>query len=164
MYIKIIVLVFCAMFNRSLFVLFSFGHCIICPSMYGFCLSMLLGVTVMVLNATLNNISAIELRSVLLVDETGVHGENSWPATSNCIFKLLLLRWTCNVLGTSYHSTPSKYRLWYYIQFYITDTVDVENHRIFQITLINNSQCYLYQYISNERRKHEANEIPQKII
>ena len=33
----------------------------------------------MVLNATFNNISAISWRSVLLVKETGVPGENSWP-------------------------------------------------------------------------------------
>ena len=33
-------------------------------------------VRVMVLNATFNNISAISWRSVLLVEETGVSGEN----------------------------------------------------------------------------------------
>ena len=33
-------------------------------------------VMVMVVNATLNNISAISWRSVLLVEETGVPGEN----------------------------------------------------------------------------------------
>ena len=35
-----------------------------------------LGVKVMVFNASLNNISAISCRSVLLVEETGVTGEN----------------------------------------------------------------------------------------
>ena len=39
---------------------------------------------VMVFNATFNNISVISWRSVLLVEETGVHGENHRPATSHC--------------------------------------------------------------------------------
>jgi len=37
----------------------------------------------MVINATFNNISAISWLSVLLVDETGVPGENSRPAASH---------------------------------------------------------------------------------
>jgi len=37
----------------------------------------------MVLNATFNNISAISWRSVLLVEETGVSGENDRPAASH---------------------------------------------------------------------------------
>ena len=37
----------------------------------------------MVFNATFNNISAISWRSGLLVEETGVPGENHRPATSN---------------------------------------------------------------------------------
>jgi hypothetical protein len=36
----------------------------------------------MVLNATFNNISVISWRSVLLVEEAGVPGENNRPATS----------------------------------------------------------------------------------
>jgi hypothetical protein len=36
----------------------------------------------MMLNATFNNISVISWRSVLLVDETGVHGENHRPVQS----------------------------------------------------------------------------------
>jgi hypothetical protein len=39
-------------------------------------------VRVMVLNATLNNISVILWWSVLLVEETGVHGENNRPLAS----------------------------------------------------------------------------------
>jgi hypothetical protein len=35
----------------------------------------------MVFNATFNNISVSSLRSVLLVQETGVHGENQPPHT-----------------------------------------------------------------------------------
>jgi len=36
----------------------------------------------MVFNATFNNISVISWRSVLLVEETGIPGENPRPATS----------------------------------------------------------------------------------
>jgi hypothetical protein len=34
----------------------------------------------MVFNATFNNISAMSWRSVLLVEETGMHGDNHSPA------------------------------------------------------------------------------------
>jgi hypothetical protein len=37
----------------------------------------------MVFNATFNNISVISWRSDLFVEETGVPGENHWPATSH---------------------------------------------------------------------------------
>ena len=37
----------------------------------------------MVFNATFNNISVISWQSVLLVEETGVPGENHQPATSH---------------------------------------------------------------------------------
>ena len=40
-------------------------------------------VRVMVFNATFNNISVISWLSVLLVEETGVPGENQRPATSH---------------------------------------------------------------------------------
>ena len=42
-----------------------------------------LGVRGMMSNATFNNIAAISLRSVLLVEETGVFGENHRPAESH---------------------------------------------------------------------------------
>ena len=42
-----------------------------------------LKVCLMVFNATLNNISIISWRSVLLVDETGVLGENHRPVASH---------------------------------------------------------------------------------
>ena len=42
-----------------------------------------LGVRVMEFNATVNNISAISWRSVLLVEETGVPRENHRPAASH---------------------------------------------------------------------------------
>jgi hypothetical protein len=37
----------------------------------------------MVINTTFSNISAISLRSVLLVEETGVPGENHRPVASH---------------------------------------------------------------------------------
>jgi hypothetical protein len=40
-------------------------------------------VMVMVFNTTINNISVISWRSVLLVEETAVHGENHQPAASH---------------------------------------------------------------------------------
>ena len=40
-------------------------------------------VRVMVFNTTFNNISVISWRSVLLVEETGVPGENHRPAASH---------------------------------------------------------------------------------
>jgi hypothetical protein len=43
----------------------------------------MLGLGVMVFNATFNNISARSWRSLLLVDETGVPGENHQPIASH---------------------------------------------------------------------------------
>jgi hypothetical protein len=40
-------------------------------------------VRVMVFNATFNNISAISWRSVLLMEETGIPGENHRPDVSH---------------------------------------------------------------------------------
>ena len=40
-------------------------------------------VSVMLVNATFNNISVILLQSALLVEETRVHGENHRPVTSH---------------------------------------------------------------------------------
>jgi hypothetical protein len=39
--------------------------------------------SIMVFNATFNNISVISWRSGLLVEETGVPGENHWPVASH---------------------------------------------------------------------------------
>ena len=58
---------------------------------------MLLWVRVMVLNDTLNNISVISWRLVLLVEEAGVPGENHWPAASH--WQTL----TYNILSTTLH-------------------------------------------------------------
>ena len=38
---------------------------------------------IIVFTATFNNISVISLRSVLLVEETGIHGENHRPAAGD---------------------------------------------------------------------------------
>jgi hypothetical protein len=46
------------------------------------CLILKVGFMVMVFSVTFNNISAISWRSVLLVEETGVPGENYRPAAS----------------------------------------------------------------------------------
>jgi hypothetical protein len=43
----------------------------------------LAGLVLSCFNATFNNISAISWRSVLMVEETGVPGENRWPAASD---------------------------------------------------------------------------------
>ena len=51
--------------------------------MYKVCTFEGVGVMVMMLNATFNNISAISWRSVLLVEETEVPGENHRPVASN---------------------------------------------------------------------------------
>jgi hypothetical protein len=44
----------------------------------------------MVFNATFNNTSAISLRSVLMVEENGVPGENHWPVAS--LYYIMLYR------------------------------------------------------------------------
>jgi hypothetical protein len=47
----------------------------------------------MVFNATFNNISVISSRSVLLVEETGVPGENHQPvAVTDKLYQILLYR------------------------------------------------------------------------
>ena len=48
-----------------------------------FALSKILLVWLMMFNVTFNNISAISWRSVLLVEETGVPGENHRPVASH---------------------------------------------------------------------------------
>ena len=52
----------------------------------------------MVFNATFNNISDISWRSVLLVEETGVTGENHRPVTSHMMSYLEHL--VMNEVGT----------------------------------------------------------------
>jgi len=58
-------------------------------------------VRVMVFNATFNNISVILWRLVLLVEETGVPGENHWPAVSH--WQTLLL----NVVSDNVQTWPT---------------------------------------------------------
>jgi hypothetical protein len=52
----------------------------------------------MVLNATFNNISVISWQSVLLVEETGVPGENNRPVATNSYRKNLKLEDTKRVI------------------------------------------------------------------
>jgi hypothetical protein len=47
------------------------------------CIIMFAGVKVVVFKATFNNISLISWQSVLLIEDTGVPGENHRPATSH---------------------------------------------------------------------------------
>jgi hypothetical protein len=56
----------------------------------------ILRIRVMVFNATFNNISAISWQSILLVEETGVPGENHRPVTSHwqTLSQNLVLRYT----------------------------------------------------------------------
>jgi len=63
----------------------------------------------MVINATFNNISVISLRSVLLVEETGISGENHWSVASH--WQTL----SHNVaLSTSRHERGSNSQLWWW--------------------------------------------------
>ena len=53
------------------------------PDLSSFALSKILLVWLMMFNVSFNNGSAISRRSVLLVEETGVPGENHQPATTH---------------------------------------------------------------------------------
>ena len=44
----------------------------------------------MVFNATFNNVSVVSWRSVLLVEETGVPGENHWPVATDKLYHIML--------------------------------------------------------------------------
>ena len=55
----------------------------------------------MVFNTTFNNISVISLRSVLLVEETGVHGENQRLVASHImLYRVhIAMSWILNFSG-----------------------------------------------------------------
>jgi hypothetical protein len=49
-----------------------------------------MAVSVMVVNATFNNISVISWQSILLVEETGVPRENHRPVASDWLYHIML--------------------------------------------------------------------------
>ena len=58
----------------------------------------------MVFDATFNNISVISWRSVLLVEETGVPGENHRPVVSYWVYHILLYRIHFTMKGVRTHN------------------------------------------------------------
>jgi hypothetical protein len=77
----------CVLQSSSVLLFVHFGfvyvHFVICVFFYTIIIWIMVWFGFMVLNATFNNISVISWRSVLLVEETGVHGENHRPVASN---------------------------------------------------------------------------------
>ena len=67
--------------NVHLFVLKILGYSIIHSNLNDWVQFKIVGL--MVFNTTFNNISVISWRSVLLVEETGLPRENSWPVASH---------------------------------------------------------------------------------
>ena len=102
--------IFCFLCNvlcTSLFVVMSFGHCIVCLSFDVRLLispflslifqtdvhSILMRVRVIVFSATFDNISTITWRSVLLVEETGVSGKTTdMPQVTDKLYHIMLYR------------------------------------------------------------------------
>ena len=85
--------VFCALIPVSMF-LFQLHHGMIKLYKLLSIIKRPLEGRIMVFNATINNISVISCRSVLLVEETGVPGENSRHATSQWqLYHIMLYQW-----------------------------------------------------------------------
>jgi hypothetical protein len=66
-----------------------------------------LGVIIMVFNATFNNISVISWRSFLLVEESGVHGENNRLATSHWKKLYHIMFYWVHLAWAGFKLTPS---------------------------------------------------------
>jgi hypothetical protein len=73
----------------------------------------------MVFNATFNNISAISRRSVLLLEETGVPGENHRPAVSHWQIYSILFYWVCYAMSGVRTHNVSGYIHWLHRELYI---------------------------------------------
>ena len=114
---------------------------------------MAVGFRVIVLNATFNNISAISWRPVLLVEETGVLGENHRPTSSHWqIYHIMMYRvhfaWagfkltTLVVIGTD---CISSYKWSYHTV--TTTTAHIEMYNIdmceLKVYLLRNKQTYI---------------------
>ena len=87
----------------------SSSHCNVVCTSNDIAYKWLTWVRVMVFNDTFNNISVISWRSVLLMEETGVPGENHRPVASHWQ-TLSLLTWSQTLI------THSLYISWYFWQ------------------------------------------------
>ena len=83
-------------------------HYVSSPSSCGFNYTWLIRVRIMVFNTTFNNISVISWPSVLLVEETGVHGGK--PPT--CL-KLNFITWCCIEYTSPEWDLNSQLQRWY---------------------------------------------------
>jgi len=71
--------------------------------------------------ATLNNISVISRRSVLLLEETGVPGENHWPVASHWQNLSHIMLWTLCVVCVDFDSSVVLDKWWLHLH----DLIDI---------------------------------------